>query len=61
MAKIKTTPWNPAEHIKTPEDVVNYIDAALEDGDPEGIVKTLGWIARSRGMSQIARRARHSS
>jgi probable addiction module antidote protein len=57
MAKIKTTPWDPAEHIETPEDVVNYIDAALADGDPEVIVATLGWIARSRGMSQIARDA----
>ncbi len=55
MAKIKTAPWNPAEHIETPEDVVNYIEAALEDGDPDVIVATIGWIARSRGMSQIAR------
>jgi probable addiction module antidote protein len=52
MAKIKTTPWTLA--IDTPEDVVNYLEAALEDGDPDVIVTMLGYIARSRGMAQIA-------
>ena len=55
MAKIKTTPWTPA--IDTPEDVVNYLEAALEDGDPDLIVTMLGYIARSRGMG-CANRAR---
>jgi probable addiction module antidote protein len=55
MAKIKTTPWTLA--IDTPEDVVNYLEAALEDGDPDVIVTMLGYIARSRGMAQIAREA----
>ena len=60
MAKIKAAPWNPAEHVETPEDVIHYIEAALEDGDPDMIVATIGWIARSRGMAQIAREARVS-
>ena len=45
-AKIKLKKWDPAEHIKTEEDVINYLDAALEDGDPALIAMVLGNIAR---------------
>lgn len=51
---IKTTKWDAAEHIQTPEDVAAYLKAALDDGDPDLIKATLGDIARSRGMSRIA-------
>ena len=55
MAKTKTRPYDAAEYIKTAEDMAAYLEAALEDGDPEVVVKALGTIARARGMSQIAR------
>tara|TARA_B100000315_G_C14135578_1_gene388957 strand:- start:44 stop:271 length:228 start_codon:yes stop_codon:yes gene_type:complete len=32
-----------------------YLQAALEDGDPALVAAALGDIARSRGMTQIAR------
>ncbi len=34
MAKTKTTPWDPAEHLETDEDIAAYLEAALEEGDP---------------------------
>jgi probable addiction module antidote protein len=55
--KLRTYPWDPAEHIKTEKDVVAYLDAALEDGDPAVIAAVLGHIARSRGMTEIAKKA----
>ena len=55
MAKTKTKPWDPAEHLKTEKDMVAYLEAALEDGDPALVAAALGDIARAKGMSDIAR------
>lgn len=54
---LKTTAWDPAEHIKSEKDVVAYLNAALEDGDPALIAEVLGDIARSQGMAKIAKKA----
>ena len=55
--KLQTLPWDAAEHLETEEDIIAYLDAALEDGDPSLIVAVLGDIARAKGMTQIARSA----
>ncbi|MEK6651822.1 MAG: addiction module antidote protein [Nitrospirota bacterium] len=53
--KVKTTPWDAAEHLKTKEDMAAYLEAAIEDSDPVVISAAIGDIARAKGMSQIAR------
>lgn len=55
MAKIKTRPWDAAEHLETAEDMAAYLEAALEEGDPALVTAALGDIARAKGMAQIAR------
>ena len=57
MAIGATRPWDAADHLETQEDVVAYLEAAFEDGDPALIAAALGDIARAKGMSQIAREA----
>ncbi|GGF45213.1 transcriptional regulator [Azorhizobium oxalatiphilum] len=52
-----TTPWDMADHVDTPEAVAAYLEAAFEDGEPAVIATALGAIARSRGMSEVARQA----
>jgi probable addiction module antidote protein len=54
---VKTTPWDTASHLVTQDDVVAYLEAAFEDGDSELIAHALGVIARSKGMTEIARKA----
>lgn len=54
MRKVKTRRWDPVEHLDTEARVARYLDAALEDGDPELVAAALGDIARARGMSRIA-------
>ena len=54
MAKTKTYPWDAADYLETREDVIAYLDAALEDGDPKLIAAVLGDIARAEGMTHIA-------
>jgi probable addiction module antidote protein len=55
--KTMTTPYDVAEHLRTPEDMAFYLEACIEeaDGDAAFIAKALGDIARSQGMTQVAR------
>ena len=55
--KIKTRPWDVVEHLETQEDITAYLEAVLDDGDPALVSAALGDIARSRGMTEIAREA----
>jgi probable addiction module antidote protein len=52
--KINTTIWDASEHLETKEDMVAYLQAALDDGDPALISAVLGDIARAKGMAEIA-------
>lgn len=55
MKTVKTRPWDPAEHLDTPEAIAAYLDAAMEEGDSALIAAALGDVARARGMTQMAR------
>jgi len=59
MTKTKTTLYDVAEYLRTPEEMAAYLEACLEEanGDAAFIAKALGDIARARGMSQVARDA----
>jgi probable addiction module antidote protein len=57
--KTRTTPYDVAEHLRTPEEMAAYLDAWLQEApdDAAGIAKALGDIARAKGMSQVAKDA----
>ena len=57
MTKTTTTIWDPVTHLATSEDVAAYLEAALQDGDPQLVAAALGDIARAKGMSKVARDA----
>jgi len=48
---------DPATHLKADEDIAHYLEAVLEDGDPNLVAAALGDVARAKGMSQIAQAA----
>ena len=56
MTKTTTSPYDVAEHLRTPEEMASYLEACIEeaDGDAAFIAKALGDIARAKGMSQVA-------
>lgn len=62
MAKTKTTRYDVAEHLRTPEEMAAYLEACLaeEGADAAFIAKAIGDIARAKGMSQVARDAQVS-
>lgn len=53
---VKLRPFDPAEHLRTEEDILFYLEAAMEGNDPKHIASALGDVARSKGMSEIARK-----
>ena len=55
--KMKTSSYDVAEHLRTPEEMAAYLDAWLEEApdDVSGIARALGDIARAKGMSQLAK------
>lgn len=57
MRKQRTTRWDPAQHLDTPEAMAAYLEAALAEGEPALIAAALGDIARAKGMSKVAKQA----
>jgi probable addiction module antidote protein len=56
--KTKTVPYDVATQLRTPQEMAAYLDAWLSDApeDAAGIARALGDIARSKGMTEIARK-----
>lgn len=48
MRKVPTRPYDSAEYIDSPEVAAAFLEAVLEDGDPQLIAAMLGDIVRSK-------------
>ncbi|MCP9905533.1 putative addiction module antidote protein [Cyanobium sp. BA5m-10] len=55
--KVTTSPYDVADHLRTPEEMAAYLEACIEeaDGDVAFIAKALGDIARAQGMTKVAK------
>ena len=51
----RTKRFDPADYLTTDEALAEYINAALETGDPSFIADSLGIVARAKGMAKVAR------
>ena len=54
---METRPFDPANYLKTEEDILFFLEAAMEENDPKHLTRALGVVARSQGMSEIARKS----
>lgn len=59
MAKptTETRPWDAAALLCSDDDIVAYLEAVLDEGDPALLAAALGDVARAKGMTRIARDA----
>ena len=57
MSRMKTRPWDATDYLESDEDMVAYLEAALEESDPAVFAAALGDVARAKGMTQVARDA----
>lgn len=53
---VGTRTFDPAEFLTSEDDVVSYLNVWMEDGTPQEIARALGDVARSKGMTEIAKR-----
>lgn len=53
---VETRTFDPAEFLTGEDDVVSYLNVWMEDGTPQEIARALGDVARSKGMTEIAKR-----
>ena len=51
----KTIAFNPAQYLESEEDIALFVSEALSTGDYKHIAHCLGIVARSKGMSSIAK------
>ena len=54
MTKLATTPFDGVKYFTTPEDVIEFLNDALESGHSPYIAAVLGDVARSQGMTKLA-------
>lgn len=54
---LKVYPFDPARHLENEDDILYYLEAAMEGNDPKHIARALGDVARSKGMSEIAKKS----
>lgn len=57
MARMETTPFDSADYLESADAIAAYLDEYLEDGSPEELRRALATVARSRGVSDLARRS----
>jgi probable addiction module antidote protein len=57
MSRLPMKEWDVVAHLRTPGDRVRYLNAAFEEApdDPAFILRVLGEIARSQGMTDVSR------
>jgi probable addiction module antidote protein len=56
MTKIADLPdFDVADYLKSDEEIAQYLNVVLEDGDPALLAATIGDVARARGMTQLAK------
>lgn len=53
---LELRPFDPATCLETEDDILFYLEAAMEGNDPKHIASALGDVARSKGMTEIARK-----
>lgn len=47
--------FDAARYLDNEEVITEYLNAALEDGNPDLLLATLGDIAKARGMTKVAK------
>jgi probable addiction module antidote protein len=53
--KAKFKRYDTADYLKTEEDITAYLQAAMEDDDPQSLAVALGNVVRARNVSALAR------
>ena len=49
--------FDPSNYLQSEEVILYFLEAAMEGNDPAHIARALGVVARSKGMTEIAKKS----
>lgn len=52
--KLRLTKFDAADYLDSEEMIAEYLNAALEEGDPELFISAIADIAKAQGMTKVA-------
>jgi putative addiction module killer protein/probable addiction module antidote protein len=52
VSELKT--WDIQDHLKSPSDIAAYLDAALQENDPDFFLAAIGDVIKARGAKEVA-------
>jgi probable addiction module antidote protein len=55
MSKTKITKFDAADYLDSEETIAAYINAAMEEDDPDILLAAIADVAKARGMSKLAK------
>ncbi len=55
MSKLEIERYDVADYLHDEDDILAYLNAALDDGAADVVAQAIGNVARMRGMSRIAK------
>jgi probable addiction module antidote protein len=55
VSKLEVTNFDIAQYLDDKEVIAEYLSQILADGDMDELLEALGYIAKAKGMSQIAK------
>jgi probable addiction module antidote protein len=50
----ETSTFEIADYLDSPDAMLEYLELAMEDENPDVFIAALGYVAKARGMSQVA-------
>ncbi|MGI2035111.1 addiction module antidote protein [Rhizobium panacihumi] len=50
----ETNPFDIADYLDSPDEMLEYLELAMEDENPDVFIAALGHVAKARGMTQVA-------
>jgi len=51
----QATEFDLSDYLTSEEDIAEYISQVLAEGDSEELLRAIGYIAKARGMTQLAK------
>jgi len=54
MKQVKVSRFDASEHLDSEEMIAEYLNAALEEGDPDLLMAAIADVAKARGIAKVA-------
>jgi probable addiction module antidote protein len=54
MAKVKVSRFDASDYLDSAEAAAAYLNAALDEGDPDLLMAAIADVAKARGIAQVA-------